>query len=79
MNAMMQSILQAAANGGDVMGMVQSFLNSQEPNDPRVAQARRMIFGKSAGELEQTGRNMLKETGTSPEQFLSSLGIPFRG
>ena len=77
MNSMIQSILQAAASGGNTMGLVQQFLNSQDPNDPKVAQARRMIFGKSASELEQTGRNLLQEAGTTPEKLLSGLGFHF--
>lgn len=79
MNDMIQTILQAAVSGGDAMGLVQKFLDSQDPNDPKVAQARRMIFGRGSGELEQTGRNMLREVGVTPEQFLSSLGIPMPG
>ena len=79
MNDMMQGLIQMAAGGGDAMGMVRKFLESQNPADPRVAQARRMILGKSAGELEQAGRNMLREAGTTPEQFLSALGIPIPG
>lgn len=77
MNNMIQSIIQAAASGGNTMGLVQQFLNSQDPNDPKVAQARRMIFGKSASELEQTGRNLLQEAGTTPEKLLSGLGVHF--
>lgn len=77
MNGMIQSIIQAAASGGNTMGLVQQFLNGQNQNDPRVAQARRMILGKSSGELEQTGRNLLKETGATPEQVLAALGIHF--
>ncbi|MEY8386241.1 hypothetical protein AALC17_02955 [Oscillospiraceae bacterium 38-13] len=79
MNQLIQSILQSAISGGNTMGMVQKFLDSQNANDPKVAQARRMIFGKSSTELEQTGRNLLKEVGTTPEQFLSDLGIPIPG
>lgn len=79
MNAMIQALIQSTASGGDTMGMVQKFLDSQDQNDPKVAQARRMIFGKSATELEQTGRNLLKEAGTTPEQILSILGISAPG
>lgn len=77
MNDMIQSIIQTAVSGGSTMDLVQKYLNSQNPNDPKVAQARRMIFGKSAGELEQTGRNLLQEAGTTPEEILSGLGIHF--
>ena len=77
MNDMIQSIIQAAVSGGNPMSLVQKYLDNQNPNDPKVAQARRMIFGKSAGELEQTGRNLLQEAGTTPEKILSGLGIHF--
>ena len=77
MNDMIQSIIQAAVSGGNPMSLVQKYLDNQDPNDPKVAQARRMIFGKSAGELEQTGRNLLQEAGTTPEKILSGLGIHF--
>ena len=77
MNEMIQSIIQTAVSGGSTMGLVQKYLNSQNPNDPKVSQARRMIFGKSAGELEQTGRNLLQEAGTTPEKILSALGVHF--
>lgn len=77
MNDMIQSIIQAAVSGGNPMSLVQKYLDNQDPNDPKVAQARRMIFGKSSGELEQTGRNLLQEAGTTPEKILSGLGIHF--
>lgn len=77
MNDMIQSIIQAAVSGGNPMSLVQKYLDNQDPNDPKVAQARRMILGKSAGELEQTGRNLLQEAGTTPEEILSGLGIHF--
>ena len=75
MNDMIQSIIQMAAGGGNPMNLVQKYLNSQNPNDPKVAQARRMIFGKSAGELEQTGRNLLRESVSTPDVILCGLGI----
>lgn len=77
MNDTIQSIIQTAVSGGNPMSLVQKYLDNQDPNDPKVAQARRMIFGKSAGELEQTGRNLLQEAGTTPEEILSGLGIHF--
>lgn len=77
MNDMIQSIIRLAAGGGNPMSLVQQFLDRQNPNDPKVAQARRLIFGKSSGELEQTGRNLLREAGATPEEVLSGLGIHF--
>ena len=52
MNDMMQGLIQMAVGGGDAMGMVRKFLESQNPADPRVAQARRMIFGKSRRKID---------------------------
>lgn len=77
MNDMIQNIIQAAASGGNTMSLVQKYLDNQNPNDPKVAQARRLILGKSSGELEKTGRNLLQEAGTTPEKILSALGIHF--
>lgn len=77
MNDMIQSIIQLAAGGGNAMELIRQYLDSQNPNDPKVAQARRLIFGKSSGDLEQTGRNLLRESGATPEKILSSLGIHF--
>lgn len=77
MNDMIQSIIRLAAGGGNPMSLVQQFLDRQDPNDPKVSQARRLIFGKSSGELEQTGRNLLREAGATPEEVLSGLGIHF--
>lgn len=75
MNEMIQSIIRLAAGGGNPMSLVQQFLGSQ--NDPKTAQARRMIQGKSPAELEQTARNLLREAGATPEEVLSGLGIHF--
>lgn len=75
MNEMIQSIIRLAAGGGNPMSLVQQFLGGQ--NDPKAAQARRMIQGKSPAELEQTARNLACEAGTTPEEVLSGLGIHF--
>lgn len=75
MNDMIQRIIRLAAGGGNPMSLVQQFLGGQ--NDPKAAQARRMIQGKSPAELEQTARNLAREAGTTPEEVLSGLGIHF--
>ena len=59
------------------MNLVQQFLGGQNAQDPKVAQARRMIQGKSPAELEQTARNLAREAGTTPEDILAGLGIRF--
>lgn len=75
MNDMIQSIIRLAAGGGNPMSLVQQFLGGQ--NNPKAAQARRMIQGKSPAELEQTARNLAREAWTTPEEVLSGLGIHF--
>ena len=77
MNDMIQSVMQLAAGGGNPMNLVQQFLGGQNAQDPKVAQARRMIQGKSPAELEQTARNLAREAGTTPEDILAGLGIRF--
>lgn len=77
MDQAIQAILKLAAGGGNPMNLIQQFLGSQNNQNPKVAQAMRMIQGKNAKQLEETARNMAKEAGTTPEEILSGLGIPF--
>ncbi len=79
MNPIIQSILKLAAGGGNPMSLIQQFLGGQNSQDPKIAQALRLIRGKSPEELERTARNLAKEAGTTPEQILESLGIPVPG
>lgn len=76
MDPTIQAIFRLAAGGGNPMSLIQEFLGGQNKQNPKTAQALRMIQGKNAEELEQTARNMAKEAGTTPEEILSSLGIP---
>ncbi len=77
MHPSVQDIILLATAGGDPMSLIQQYLGGQNFQNPKTAQAARMILGKTAEELEQTARNMAKEAGTTPEEILSSLGIPF--
>lgn len=52
MNDMIQSIIRLAAGGGNPMNLIAQFLGGQNGQDPKAAQARRMIQGKSPEELE---------------------------
>lgn len=44
-------------------------------NDPRAAQAIRMINGRSGNELRQIAENMCRERGTTPDEIAKSLGL----
>ena len=43
--------------------------------DPQIAQAMKIVNGKSSEELRQIAQNMAKERGTSVEQIAKQLGI----
>ncbi len=44
-------------------------------NDPRAAQAVRMISGRTGDELRQIAENMCRERGTTPEEIAKALGL----
>lgn len=67
----MQLILTAARNGGDVNRLMQQMAMS----NPQMAQAARMIGGKSPQQLQQMALNMCRERGTTPEAVLRQLGL----
>lgn len=67
----MQLILTAMRNGGNPTAIVQQMAR----NNPQMAQAARMIGGKSPQQLQQMAINMCRERGTTPEAVLKSLGV----
>lgn len=71
MNDPLQLIITAAMNGGNPMNIVQQMAGT----NPRMAQAARMIGGKSPQQLQQMALNMCRERGTSPEAVLRQLGM----
>ena len=71
MNNPLQLLITAAMNGGNVNQMI----NQMARNNPQMAQASRMISGKSPQQLQQMAINMCRERGTSPEAVLRQLGI----
>lgn len=70
-NSPMSMLMRAAQSGGDPM----QTLSQLAGNNPQMRQGMQIVQGKSAGQLEQTARNMARERGVDIRQILSSLGI----
>lgn len=71
-NNPIMAIINVARNGGNPMDM----LKQLAPQNPQVAQAMKMMEGKSPQQLKTMVNNMAKERGTTVEQVAQSLGIP---
>ena len=71
MNNPMQLLIAAAKNGGNTSQVIQQMARS----NPQMAQAARMISGKSPAQLQQMAMNMCKERGTTPEAIMRELGL----
>lgn len=66
------AMIQTMRNGGNPMSLMQQMAQK----DQRVAQAVKMMNGKSPAQLETMVRNMCKERNVSVEQVAQQLGIP---
>lgn len=66
-----QLIMTAVQRGADPARLVEQMAR----NNPQMAQAARMISGKSPQQLQQMALNMCRERGTTPEAVLQQLGI----
>lgn len=71
MNNPVQLLMAAMKNGGNPAMLIQQMAQS----NPQMAQAARMIQGKSNAELQQMAINMCRERGTNPETVLRQLGL----
>lgn len=71
MNNPLMMLLQAAQGGGDPIRI----LSQLAGNDPMMAQAIKMVQGKTPDQLRRMAENMARERGTSPEAILRGLGI----
>lgn len=71
MNNPLQLLVAALQRGADPTQMIAQMAR----NNPQMAQASRMISGKSAQQLQQMALNMCRERGTSPEAVLRQLGL----
>lgn len=67
----LQMLVSALNNGHDPLAL----MNQMVGQNPQIAQAMKMIQGKSPAELRQIATNMAKERGTTVEQVAQSLGI----
>lgn len=65
------ALMNAMRNGGNP----QALLQQMAQKDPRVAQAMKMMDGKSPEQLETMVRNMCAERNTTVEQVAQQLGI----
>ena len=71
MNNPLMMLLQAAQGGGDPI----QILSQLAGNDPMMAQALKMVQGKTPDQLRRMAENMARERGTNPEEILRGLGI----
>nr|DAH81026.1 MAG TPA: SeqA protein N-terminal domain [Caudoviricetes sp.] len=71
MNNPIMMLIQAAQGGGDPI----QILGQMAGNNPMMAQALKMVQGKSPDQLRQMAENMARERGTSAEEILRGLGI----
>lgn len=71
MNNPLMMLLQAAQGGGDPI----QILSQLAGNDPMMAQALKMVQGKTPDQLRRMAENMARERGTSQEAILRGLGI----
>ena len=71
MNNPLQLLVTALQRGADPTQMIAQMAR----NNPQMAQASRMISGKSPQQLQQMAINMCRERGTTPEAVLQHLGL----
>lgn len=71
MNNPMMQLLAAMQRGQNPMAL----LNQLSRTNPQIAQALRMINGKSPQQLRQMAENIAKERGVTIEDVARSLGI----
>lgn len=67
----LQMLVSALNNGHDPRALMGQMIGQ----NPQVAQAMKLIQGKSPAELQQIAQNMARERGTTVEQIAQSLGI----
>lgn len=71
MNNLLMMLMQAARNGGNLMGMLQQMAGQ----NPAAAQAVKMLQGKSPEQIRSMVQNMCRERGTTPEQVARQMGL----
>ena len=71
MNNPIMALVNAARSGGNPMQLMQQMAMQ----DPRIAQARQMMQGKSPQQLRTMAENMARERGTTVQDVARGLGI----
>lgn len=71
MNDPLMMLADAARRGQNPMQV----LDRLATQDPRMAQAKQMLRGKSPQQLEQMARNMARERGVNIDELVRSLGL----
>lgn len=66
-----RGLVSLVRSGGNPSSIIQQMARK----DPRVNQAMSAIQGKSSQQLEQMVRNMCREIGTTPEDYMRSMGL----
>lgn len=67
----LNTLISLARSGGNPIAMLQQMAGQ----DPRIAQAMRIIGGKTPDQLQEIATNMARERGTTIEQVRQQLGI----
>lgn len=67
-------LIQVANNGGNPMALIQQMAMQ----NPQIAQAYRLIGGKSPQQLQTIAQNMASERGIDLNQMVQSLGLNMR-
>lgn len=70
-NNPLMMLMNAMRNGGNPMTLMQQMAGQ----NPQVAQAMRLMQGKTPQQLRQTAENMAKQRGTSVEEIAKRLGL----
>ena len=73
-NNPMMALMNAMRTGGNPMAIIQQMA----AQNPQVAQAMKLMQGKTPQQLRQTAENMAKERGISVEEIARQLGIPMK-
>lgn len=71
MNNQLLNLVQLARSGRNPMGA----LNQMAAQNPMLAQAMRMMNGKTPAQLKQMAQNMAKERGMNIEDIVRQLGL----
>ena len=67
----LNTLVSMARNGGNPLAVIQQMAGQ----DPRMAQAMKIIGGKTPAQLQEIAANMAKERGMTIEQVRQRIGL----